>query len=93
MSIITGSATVPASSTTAVFFLPPGYCNMTLFLGASTQNVWVGTSAHVASTNGMLVPPTPLSTETFVGSAGAMMYATTGNATASSFSYILSTAH
>ena len=88
--IIVGQATVPSSTTVAVFHLPPGYSNMTLYQ-AATQPVYVGTSNTVSATNGMPVPNTPLNQETYTGSAGATIYATTGNATASSFSYIIST--
>lgn len=91
MSLIIGKATVPSSSTVAVFFMPPGYSNMTLYQQTQAQAVYVGTSAHVAATSGMPVSNTPVNTETYIGSAGAMMYATTGNGTASSFNYILST--
>lgn len=91
MAIITGTATVPSSSTVAVMSLPPGYSALTLFQGAGFQQVWVGTSPNVAATTGMLVPTTPLITESYSGSKGATLYATTGSAVPSSFSYILST--
>jgi hypothetical protein len=91
MSIILGNATVPSSSTVAAFRLPPGYSNMTLYQPATPQPVYIGTSNTVAATNGMPVPNTPLNQETYTGSAGATIWATTGNATASSFSYIIST--
>ena len=91
MAIITGTATVPSNSTVVTLNLPPGYSYLTLFQGAGSQSVWVGTSPNVAATTGMLVPSTPLAAETYSGSKGATLYATTGNNTASSFSYILST--
>ena len=93
MSLIAGNATVPASATVAVFSLPPGYSNITMYQPTQAQAVYIGTSAHVAATNGMIVPNTPVSSETYIGSAGATIYATTGNGTASSFNYILSTAN
>jgi hypothetical protein len=93
MAVSLGSVTVPSSSTVTAFILPPGYSNMTLFQTAASPLVFVGTSPHVSATNGMYVPNTPLNQETYTGSAGATMYATTGNATASSFSFILSTTH
>ena len=89
--VIVGNATVPANSTVAAFRLPPGYSNMTIYQPTTPQSVYIGTSNGVAATNGMLVPNTPLTEETYTGSAGATMWATTGNATASSFNYIIST--
>lgn len=89
--LILGSATVPSNSTVVVFRLPPGYSNMTLFQPTTPQAVYVGTSPNVSTANGMNVPVTPLNQETYTGSAGATMYATTGNATASSFCYLIST--
>ena len=89
--IILGNATVPANSTVAVFSLPPGYANFTVYQPTTPQAVYIGTSNRVTVSNGLLVPNTPLSTETFTGSVGTVVYATTGNATASTFNYILST--
>jgi hypothetical protein len=91
MSVIAGQATVPSSSTVTVFRLPPGYSNFTVFQPTQVQPVYIGTSNGVTATNGMPVPNTPLSQETYTGSAGAAIWATTGNATASSFNYIIST--
>ena len=91
MSVILGHATVPSSSTIVCFYLPPGYSNMTLYKQTTPQAVYIGTSNTVTATNGMSVPNTPLNQETYTGSAGATIYATTGNATASSFNYIIST--
>jgi hypothetical protein len=91
MTLIAGSATVPSNSTVAAFILPPGYSNGVIYQVSNPQAVYIGTNSRVSAANGMLVPLTPLNTETFTGSAGATIYATTGNATASSFSYIIST--
>jgi hypothetical protein len=93
MTVSIGSVTVPSNATVTAFILPPGYSNMTLYQTSTLQPVYVGTSPRVSAVNGMYVPNTPLNQETYTGSAGAAMYATTGNATASSFSYILSTTH
>jgi hypothetical protein len=92
MAITAGSATVPSNSTIPVFSLPPGYSNLTVYQPSQAQSVWVGTGPGVTPTTGMIVPVTPLNTETYTGAMGATMYATTGNGTASSFSYILCTA-
>lgn len=90
MPIITGIASVPANATVPVFALPPGYCNFTMYQPTSPQQVWVGQSAAMTTASGMPVPNTPLNQESFSGSRGQLVYATTGNATASSFYYIIS---
>ncbi len=93
MSVILGAATVPSSSTVPVFTMPPGPANLTVFQPTpATATVYLGTSPGVTATNGMPVPVTPLSQESYHGSRGATYYATTGSATASSFSYLISTA-
>lgn len=88
--ILLGQATVPSSTTVAVFSLPPGYAEVIIYQVSQPQAVYVG-GPHVAATNGMPVPVTPANMETYTGSAGSTMYATTGNATASSFSYVIIT--
>ena len=88
-----GQVTVPASSTVAAFRLPAGLCNFTLYQPTLPQAVYVGPGTAVSSTNGMPVPVTPVSQETYVAGAGVTYYATTGNGTASSFQYIISTAN
>ena len=90
MSVLMGSVTVPGNATTAVFTLPPGTVNTTMFQPAGLQSVWIGTSVNVSTANSMMVPVTPISMESYVSSRGATVYATTGNATASSFQYIIS---
>ncbi len=92
MSVILGAATVPSSSTVPVFTVPPGPANFTVFQPSGSAVVYVGTSPGVTATNGMPVPVTPLSQESYHGSRGATYYATTGSVTASSFSYLISTA-
>jgi len=92
MSVILGAATVPASSTVAVFTMPPGPANVTVFQPSGPVTVYLGTSSGVAATNGMPVPVTPLNQESYNGSRGATYYATTGSVTASSFFYMISTA-
>lgn len=90
MPVIVGNATVPSNSTVAAFILPPGYCNYTVYQPTTPQAVFIGTSSRVSASTGQPVPNTPYNAETFTGSAGATIYATTGNATASSFNYIIS---
>ena len=92
MSVIVGQVTVPANSTVAAFRLPSGLCNFTLYQPTTAQAVYVGSGTAVTSTNGLPVPVTPLNQETYVNNAGVTYYATTGNNTASSFQYIISTA-
>ncbi len=85
-----GQATVPANSTVAVFNVPPGTVHTVVFQPSGQQAVYLGTSPHVTATNGLVVPATPLLAESYVTSAGSIYYATTGNATASSFMYLIS---
>ena len=92
MSVILGSATVPASSTVKVFTLPSGLANFTVYQPSQPQAVYLGTSSGVAATTGMPVPNTPLNQELYVASTGITYWATTGNATASSFSFVVCTA-
>ena len=87
-----GQAVVPASSTVAAFTLPAGLCNFTVYQPTTPQAVYIGASTAVSSTNGMPVPVTPLNQETYVAGKGLTWYATSGNGTASSFQYIISTA-
>jgi len=91
MSVIMGTATVPANSTVTVFILPAGLSNFTLYQPTTPQAVYLGTSARVTAASGMPVPVTPLSQEAYNSVGGATYYATTGNGTASSFCFIIST--
>lgn len=93
MSYVMGTVSVPGSSTVTAFVVPPGYCNVVLYQPAQAQQVFVGSSSRVSATNGMPVPSTPLNTETYVASAGATWFATTGNTTAATFCYLLSSAN
>jgi hypothetical protein len=92
MTIIVGSATVPSSSTVAVFSMPAGLCNFTIYQPTQPQIVYLGTSSRVSTTNGLPVPVSPLSQDSYNSTAGVTYYATTGNGTASSFQYIICTA-
>lgn len=83
-------ATVPSNSTVQVFILPPGTVNTTMFIPAGNQAVYIGTSVNVSSINGMQLTQTPVNVESYVSSRGTPVWATTGNATASSFQYIIS---
>ena len=89
--VITGHATVPSNSTVAVFILPPGYANFTMYQPTQTQAVYINVGSGATATNGLILNNTPFNGETVVGSSGATVYATTGNATASSFNYLVST--
>jgi hypothetical protein len=93
MTLITGMATVPSSSTVAVFTLPSGLSNFTIYQPTNSQAVYIGTSVKVTAVNGMPVPVTPLSQESYNSVGGATYYATTGSGVASSFCFIISTAN
>jgi hypothetical protein len=88
--ITIGTASVPANSTVAVFALPPGYCNFTIYQPSTPQSVYIGPGSVLTITNGMIVTNTPVNSENYSPGRGTMIYATTGNATASTFCYIIS---
>ncbi len=88
--ITMGHASVPGNATVAVFMLPPGYCNYSVYQPATPQVVYVGPGTAVSATSGIPVMSTPLNSENFSMGRGTMIYATTGNATASTFQYIIS---
>lgn len=90
MSYVMGTVNVPGNSTVTAFIVPPGYNNVTIYQVTQAQGVFVGNTNKVSATNGMPVPVTPLSTEQYSGSAGLTYFATTGNATAATFSYLIS---
>lgn len=91
--ITLGQATVPSSATVQVFTIPAGTVSTIIFQPgwASPQTVYIGTSPNVSATNGMPVPITPTNLDGYLSVTQAKIYATTGNATASSFSFIIST--
>ena len=84
MAVIMGGATVPSGTTgTALFTVPPSYCNVT-FYNLSAAAVWVGTSTAVTSANGAQCNSIPTTFQTFAGSKGATFYGTCGSTAASS---------
>jgi hypothetical protein len=91
MSVVMGQATVPSNSTVQVFILPPGSVNTTMWqpLPMAAQ-VYIGTSVNVSTVSGLPLSATPLNVESYVSSRGTPVYATTGNATGTSFMYIIS---
>lgn len=92
MGLIMGTISVAGNATIPCFNVPPGYFNMTVYQPSQAQNVFVGTSSRVSSSTGMILTPTPVSSEGVVGTGGPTTYfATTGNATAATFCYIIST--
>lgn len=93
MSYVMGTVTVPGNSTVTAFIVPPGYSNMVIYQPSQAQQVFAGTTNKVSATNGMPVPVTPNNTETYVASSGATWFATTGNATAATFCYLISSAN
>lgn len=91
MTLVMGQATVPANNTVQVFILPPGTVNTTFWQPTpATTQVYLGTSARLTTVNGMLLTATPVNSESYVTSAGTPVFATTGNATATTFQYIIS---
>lgn len=92
MPIIMGQATVPASSTVAIFTVPPSYCNVTFYnVNTAATNAYIGTSTAVSSTNGLVCHSLPVNFTTFMGSKGATFYATSGGAVATSVNYVIVT--
>ena len=92
MPIIMGQATVPASSTVAIFTVPPSYCSVTFYnVNTAATSAYIGTSTAVSSGNGLVCHSIPVSFQTFMGSKGATFYATSGGATATSVNYIIAT--
>ena len=92
MPLIMGNATVPASSTVAIFTVPPSFCSVTFYnTNAAATNAYIGTSTAVSSVNGLVCHSIPVSFQTFMGSKGATFYATSGGATATSVNFIIAT--
>lgn len=92
MAYICGQATVPASNTVPLFEIPPGLANVTIYnVNAAAANVYLGTTSKVSSTSGMICHSIPTSTFGYMGSAGGVIYGTTGGTVASSVNYIIST--
>jgi hypothetical protein len=92
MTVIMGTANVPGNATVAAFVVPAGIANGVMFQPTpNPQSVYIGPGPGVSATNGMAVSVTPGNAENYNSSKGVTIYATTGNATASSFCYLLST--
>ena len=85
-----GQATVPASSTVAVFTVPPSSCAVT-FYNLSAATVYLGTSTAVTTSSGLQCHSIPTSFTTFVGGRGTVFYGTTGSSTAASVNYLIVT--
>lgn len=90
MAIEIGAWSVAASSTAAIFTIPPGPVSAT-FWNAGTQTVYIGASTLVTTTNGLACHSIPTTFNTWPFSKGQQLYATTGNATAGTIQYIIST--
>lgn len=89
---IMGQSTVPASNTVPLFQIPPGLVNVTIYnVNTAATNVYIGTTAKVTSTDGMVCHSIPTSFFGYMGSSGIMLYGTTGGAVASSINYVIST--
>lgn len=90
MAIEIGAWSVPASSTAAIFTIPPGPVAVT-FWNAGAQAVYIGASTLVSTANGLQCHSIPTQFNTWPFSRGQQLYATTGNATAATIQYIVST--
>lgn len=92
MTLLMGTASVPGNATVAVIAVPAGVANATIWQATpNAQPVYIGLSPNVTPTNGIAVTVTPGDAQNYNTSRGAIIYATTGNATASTFSYIVNT--
>jgi hypothetical protein len=85
-----GQWSVPASATVPIFTIPPGPVSVT-FWNAGTQACYVGASTSVSTTNGCQCHSIPTQFNTWPFSKGQQLYATTGNGTAGTIQYIVST--
>jgi hypothetical protein len=85
-----GQWSVAASATVAIFTIPPGPVSVT-FWNAGTQACYVGASTAVSTTTGLQCHSIPTSFNTWPFSKGLQLYATTGDATAATIQYIVST--
>lgn len=81
MSVIMTQYTVPASSTVPVFQIPPGLFSATMY-NLGTQAVYLGTSPNVTTGNGLVLHTVPTTFQGAMTSRAAMVYATTGGASA-----------
>lgn len=90
MAIQIGQWSVPASNTTAIFTVPPGPAAVT-FWNVGAQAVYVGASTLTSTTNGLQCHSIPVTFQAWPFSKGQQLYATTGNATAGTIQYIVST--
>jgi hypothetical protein len=91
VSLEIGQWSVPASGTAPIFNIPPGPVSVT-FWNVGTQAVYIGASTAVTVNNGLQCHTIPTTFNTFPLSKGQQLYATTGNGTAGTVQYIVSTA-
>ena len=90
MAIEIGAWSVPASSTAAIFNIPPGPVSVT-FWNVGAQTVYIGASSAGTNVNNSLqCHSIPTNFNTWPFSKGLQLYATTGNATAGTIQYIVS---
>jgi hypothetical protein len=86
-----GQWSVAASATVPIFTIPPGPVSVT-FWNAGTQACYIGASTAVSTANGLTCHSIPTSFNSWPFSKGQQLFATTGNATAATIQYIVSTA-
>ena len=90
MALEIGAWSVPASGTFPIFTVPPGPVSVT-FWNVGAQAAYIGASTAVSTTNGLQAHSIPTQFNTWPFSKGQQLYATTGNATAATIQYIVST--
>ncbi len=90
MAIEIGAWSVPASGTFPIFTIPPGPVSVT-FWNVGAQAVYIGASTLVSTAIGLQCHSIPVNFNSWPFSKGQQLYATTGNATAGTIQYIVST--
>lgn len=91
MSLEIGAWSVPASGTAPIFNIPPGPVSVT-FWNVGAQAIYIGASSAVTISNGLQCHSIPTTFNSWPFSKGLQLWATTGNATAGTIQYIVSTA-
>jgi hypothetical protein len=88
MTLIMGQATVPSNSTVPLFQIPPGFVSVTMY-NINTSTVFLGTSASVSPTNGLVMHSVPTSFTGSMTSKAAMIYGANTAGTGTSINYII----
>lgn len=88
-----GQISVPNNSTTPLFVVPSGLCNVTFWNSSTvaTNVVSVGTSTAVTSANGLQCHSIPTSFFNYVSSKGAQFYGANTSGTTGFVNYVIVT--